>query len=102
MQWAAKDPRWDDLKPACAWDRYVQASVEHYKGRALVYEIENEPEFDWPADQHELYARFTLRTARLIKQANPQARVMVNNVYGIPSGINRYLLEQGAGKLCCG
>jgi hypothetical protein len=98
MQWPVSDPRWDDLTPACAWDRFVVESVKHYIGRSLVYEIENEPEFDWPADKKELYAKFTIRSARLIKQANPAARVMVNNVYGIPSGINRYLLEQGAGK----
>ena len=98
MQWPSNDRRWDDLTPACAWDRYVQASVTHYKNRALVYEIENEPEFDWPVEKRELYAKFTIRTARLIKQTNPRARVMVNNVYGIPSALNRYLLEQGAGK----
>ncbi len=98
MQWAAADPRWDDIAPQCAWDKYVVASVKHYKGRSLVYEIENEPEFDGWEKKNDLYAKFTIRTARLIKQTDADAKVMVDNVYGIPSGLNRYLLEKGAGK----
>ncbi len=98
MQWAVDDPRWQDPTPQCAWDRFVVESVKHYRGRPLVCEIQNEPEFDWPAEKADLYASFTSRTARLIKQTDAAARVMVNNVYGIPSGINRRLLEKGAGK----
>ena len=98
MQWPATDPRWDDLTPQCGWDRFVVEAVRHYRGRALVYEIENEPELDGWNDKADLYVRFTTRTARLIKQTDPQAKVMVDNVYGIPSGLNRRLLEQGAAK----
>jgi len=98
MRWAPDDKRWDDLTVETAWDRYMKAAAAHYKGRAVIYEIENEPEFDkWDRFKDE-YAKFTIRTARLIKQVDPKARVMVNNVYGIPSGINRHLLERGGGK----
>jgi len=98
MAWPADDPRWEDLSPQCAWDRFIVAAVRHYRGKPLVYEIENEPEFDGWDNKKDLYAKFTVRTARLIKQADPKARVMVDNVYSIPSGINRYLLERGAGR----
>ena len=98
MQWLADDPRWDDLRPQCGWDRFIIAAVEHYKGRSLIYEIENEPELDHWDNSKDLYAKFTIRTARLIKQTDPKARVMVDNVYGIPSGLNRHMLQQGGGK----
>lgn len=98
MQWPASDSRWDDLTPQCGWDRFIVNAVKHYRGKSLVYEIENEPEFDGWDNAKDLYAKFTIRTARLIKRTDPKARVMVNNVYGIPSGLNRYLLERGAGK----
>ena len=98
MRWAAEDPRWDDLSVETAWDRYMKAVAAHYRGRAVIYEIENEPEFDRWDKYREEYAKFTIRSARLIKQADPKARVMVNNVYGIPSGLNRLLLERGGAK----
>ena len=99
MRWKADDPRWDDLALGTAWDHYITTAVGHYHGRPLVYEIENEPEFDrWDAFADE-YARFTVRTARLIKRADPGAKVMVNNVYGIPSGLNRNLLAKGGAQV---
>ena len=101
MRWPADDPRWDDLSPAnrTAWDRFVVAAVEHHRGRPIVFEIENEPELDdWKNGLRAEYVAFTRRTARLIKATDPAARVMVNNLYGIPSGLNRALLESGAGE----
>jgi len=98
MRWAAKDPRWDDLAVETAWDKYVRATVARYKGRAVVYEIENEPEFDRWGKYRDEYARFTIRTARRIKKTDPKARVMVDNVYSIPSGLNAHLLRAGGGK----
>jgi len=98
MRWSAKDPRWQDLTVETAWDRYVTAAAKHYKGRAVIYEIENEPELDRWNQRREEYALFTIRTARQIKRADPSARVMVNNTYGIPSGLNRRMLERGGAK----
>lgn len=98
MRWKADDPRWDDLSIVTAWDNYVIKATEHYRGRSLIYEIENEPEFDRWDDFKDEYAKFTIRTAKLIKRTDPSAKVMINNVYGIPSGINRHLLEKGAAK----
>ncbi len=98
MRWPAGDPRWDDLTVKTAWDRYIVASVEHYRNRSVIFEIENEPEFDrWDNYQDE-YARFTTRTARLIKQTAPNAIVMVDNVYSVPSGLNERWLRRDHGR----
>ena len=93
MQWPADDPRWEDPSIETAWDKYVRAAVRNFRGQSVVFEIENEPEFDqWEQHQPE-YARFTIRTARLIKQTDPKAQVMVNNSYGIPSALNAALFR---------
>ncbi|MHC4249591.1 MAG: hypothetical protein ACYS9X_10735, partial [Planctomycetota bacterium] len=98
MRWRADDPRWEDLAVETAWDRYIKRTVARYKGRSVVYEIENEPELDrWDKHRDE-YAKFTIRTARQIKAVDPAARVMVDNVYGIPSGLNRHLLKLGGAR----
>jgi hypothetical protein len=98
MRWPAGDPRWDDLAVETVWDKFVKGAVTHYKGRSLVYEIENEPEFDHWDNFKEQYAKFTIRTARLIKQTDPAAKVMVDNVYGIPSGLNAAFFKAGGLK----
>jgi hypothetical protein len=99
MRWKAEDPRWEDLSLITAWDNYVIKAAEHYRGRPLVYEIENEPEFDRWDNYKDEYARFTIRTAKQLKRNDPKARVMVNNVYGIPSGLNYRMLELGGNKV---
>jgi hypothetical protein len=90
MRWKGDDPRWNDLGVETVWDRFVRGAVERYGHRPVIFEIENEPEFDrWTENGLEAeYARFTMRTARLIKRTRPNAKVMINNVYGIPSAIN--------------
>ena len=95
MQWSANDPRWDDLKIETAWDKFVKAAAVHFKSRAIIFEIENEPEFDkWDKFKTE-YAKFTIRTARLLRATDPAAKIMVNNVYGIPSGLNAEFFKLG-------
>ena len=101
MRWPADDPRWADLSEEnrTAWDRFVVAAVERYRGRPVIFELENEPELDrWKDGFQAEYAKFTARTARLIKMTDPEARVMVNNLYGIPSGLNRRWLEETGGE----
>ena len=94
-EWAADDARWDDLKIETAWDKFVKAAALHFKGRSIVFEIENEPEFDhWDKFKTE-YAKFTIRTARLLRATDPAAKIMVNNVYGIPSGLNAEFFKMG-------
>lgn len=98
MRWPADDPRWEDLTIETAWDRYLKACAEHYRGRHVVFELENEPELDKWHGREMAYAKFTIRSAQLLKQVDPGCKVMVNNVYGIPSSLNRVMLEQGGAK----
>jgi hypothetical protein len=95
MRWPASDSRWDDLSVKTVWDKFVRAAAEHYANRSIVFEIENEPEFDHWLD-HKLgaeYAKFTIRTAKLLRKYAPNRQIMVNNVYGIPSGLNSNLFK---------
>lgn len=97
MRWKADDPKWDDLTVMTAWDRYVKAAVENFRGKSVVFQISNEPGHDkWMKDGNNLaaeYVKFNLRTARLIKQTDPKAQVSVNNVYLNPCPENGKLLD---------
>lgn len=65
-----------------AWDHYVAAVVRHYDGRIRLFEIWNEPDGAWcwrPEPNAREYGAFALRTARVIKAANPQAKVLVGS-----------------------
>ncbi len=97
MRWAADDPRWEDLDFETTWDRFVRQAVVHYKGRSVIFEIENEPELNkWESrNLVEEYVRFTMRTARLIRRTDPAAKIMINNVYAIPSRLNAALFKAG-------
>jgi len=98
MRWPADDRRWEDLNTETAWDRYVKAAATHFKGHSIIFEIENEPEFDhWEKLKTE-YAKLTLRTAKLIRATDPQAKIMVNNVYGVPSALNAEFFKIGGLK----
>ena len=98
MKWAADDARWDDLTIETAWDKFVKAAAVHFKGKSVIFEIENEPEFDKWEKHHGEYAKFTIRTARLIRATDPAAKIMVNNVYGIPSPVNSAFFKAGGLK----
>jgi len=98
MKWPADDARWDDLKIETAWDKYVRAAVTHFKGKSVVFEISNEPEFDKWEKFYPEYAKFTIRTAKLIRATDPAAKIMVNNVYGVPSAVNAAFFKAGGLK----
>ncbi len=98
MKWPANDQRWQDLTIETAWDKYVKAAAAHFKGKSVIFEIENEPEFDKWEQHYPEYAQFTIRTARLLKQTDPAAKIMVNNVYGIPSPVNAAFFKAGGLK----
>ena len=98
MKWPANDPRWDDLTIETAWDKFVKAAATHFKGQSVIFEIENEPEFDKWEKFHPEYAQFNIRTAKLIRATDPAAKIMVNNVYGIPSPVNAAFFKAGGLK----
>ena len=56
-----------------AWLRYCEATVTHFKGRVHLWEIWNEP-FRQGAD----YADLVLKTARVVKRAQPESVLMVS------------------------
>ena len=62
-----------------AWENYVRATVEHYKGRVDTFEIWNEPDGLWcwktGVNATELGA-FTKNTGRYIKEVNRDAYVI--------------------------
>ncbi|MEO5917809.1 MAG: hypothetical protein ABIS50_26490 [Luteolibacter sp.] len=98
MKWKADDPKWDDLAIETAWDKFVKSAALHFKGRSVIFEIENEPEFDKWDNFYAEYAKFNIRTAKLIRATDPAAKIMVNNVYGIPSGVNAAFFKAGGLK----
>ena len=98
MKWLADDPRWDDLTIETAWDKFVKAAAAHFKGKSIIFELSNEPEFDkWDKFFPE-YVKFTIRTAKLIRATDPKAKIMLNNVYGIPSSLNAAFFAAGGLK----
>ena len=67
-----------------AWLRYVEATVRHFAGRIEYYEIWNEPEGGWtwrPEPNPAEYAAFCVRTGRVIKSADPSARIIISSHY---------------------
>ncbi len=69
-----------------AWDAYVRAVVERYKGRIRWYEVWNEPDLayswrhSWDADKHAAnpyeYADFCRATACAVHETDPEAKVV--------------------------
>ena len=56
-----------------AWLDYVRACVTRYKGKVTMWEIWNEPDLNkGPYDQ---YANLFVRTAKVIREADPEAKI---------------------------
>ena len=58
-----------------AWLRYVKATVKHYKGKISMWEVWNEPDGRANLDSYALYANLFVRTARAIKEVDPDAKI---------------------------
>ncbi len=61
-----------DLGP---WKKYVQAVVEHFKGRVQCYEVWNEPNISVNAGHPERYVKLLKATSPVIRQADPDASI---------------------------
>ena len=61
-----------DLGP---WKKYVQAVVEHFKGRVKCYEIWNEPNISANAGQPGRYVKLIRATSPVIRKADPSAKI---------------------------
>lgn len=57
------------------WLNYVKATVKRYKGKVTMYEIWNEPDGSKNLDSYDLYANLFARTAKAIKNIDPEAKV---------------------------
>lgn len=67
-----------------AWLEYCKATVLHFKGRIEYYEIWNEPEGGWcwkPTPNHQEYAELAIKTGRIIKENDPEAKVITGSHY---------------------
>ncbi len=59
-----------------AWDLWIAATVRRYKDRVKDWEVWNEPNFgDNTINTPEAVADFNVRTARIIKRLQPDARI---------------------------
>lgn len=66
-----------------AWDNWVRAMINRYKNQVTEWEIWNEP--DLGGDKKitgQQYAEFYLRTATLVKQLQPNAKLMAFGLAG--------------------
>ncbi len=60
-----------------AWDRWVAALVDRYKGRASAYEIWNEPDNQsLVSPSPQAYGDFFIRTATIVRRHDPAARII--------------------------
>ncbi|MBR4755427.1 MAG: beta-galactosidase, partial [Bacteroidales bacterium] len=57
-----------------AWDNWVRAMAVRYKGKVHEWEIWNEPD-RYFATQADEFADFTIRTAKVIKSVDPDAKI---------------------------
>lgn len=67
-----------------AWLRYVKATVQHFAGRIEYYEIWNESEGAWtwrPESDPREYADFCIKTGTVIKENDPNAKVITGSHY---------------------
>lgn len=58
-----------------AWLKYVKAVVKRYKGKVTMYEVWNEPDNKKALDSYDLYANLFVRTAKAIKEVDPDVKV---------------------------
>ena len=82
-----------DVEPA-----NVRAVVERFKGRVKYWEVINEPNLGHVGPP-EKYMEFLSATAKIIKEIDPNAKVVGPNTCGIDLNWNRKFLELGGGKL---
>lgn len=58
-----------------AWLNYVKACVTRYKDKVVLWEVWNEPDGGKKKDSYPLYSNLFIRTAELIREIAPQAKI---------------------------
>ncbi len=85
-----------------AWDRYVTACVDRYRGKVGYYEIWNEPDGSWcwrPQADARQYRDFALRTAKVIRRTNPGAKIIAGSFCTDLKYLYRFLNAELAGEI---
>lgn len=96
----AGSPRSPEARAAFA--RFTAASVAHYRGKPILWEIWNEPNIGFwqPKANVAEYGQLALETAKAIKASDPKATVLAPGTSGIPldfleavfkTGVLRYI-----------
>jgi hypothetical protein len=84
-----------------AWTAYVQALVAHYRDKVSYFEVWNEPDGIWcwkhGPNATEL-GNFTVETARAVKAANPEAKVIGGSLCLRPIAYINEALATGMGE----
>lgn len=70
-----------------AWDRWVQAIAEHYRGRVYEWEIWNEPDGQNVTAYIELY----IRTATILREVQPKGQIYALALAGNLSFADKFL-----------
>ncbi len=58
-----------------AWLKYVRTIVKRYKGKVTMWEVWNEPDGKKNLDSYALYAHLFVRTAKAIREVDPEAKI---------------------------
>ena len=70
------------------WLNYVKAVVKRYKGKVSMYEVWNEPDGNRNPKAYELYANLFVRTAKAIKEIDPDVKI---TAFGCGAPDNKYV-----------
>ena len=70
------------------WLNYVKAVAKRYKGKVTMYEVWNEPDGGKNGDSYDLYANLFVRTAKAIKEIDPNVKIAA---FGICSPERAYI-----------
>lgn len=81
-----------------AWDAWVEAMAERYKGRVRDWAMWNEPDIGKPKKSVEDIVAFNLRTAKIIKRIIPDSRIAgLSLAKNDPDRLEKYLQAMGEG-----
>ena len=73
-----------------AWDAYVRALVTHFRTRVFDWEIWNEIDHGaFKASSPEQYAEFYIRTAQIIREIQPESKIIALALAGV--GDNKFV-----------
>jgi hypothetical protein len=80
-----------------AWEMFVRAMVSRYRHAIDEWEVWNEPNLR-KNNAAETYAEFLLRTARAVRQVQPQGRILAMSLAGVDGKFTDEVLKVVAAK----